>query len=145
MSNTCSTCQHFRVTHDGPHCFKGRIKPVSPIASGDCWEPVTEKAEIATKVCSRCGRELPVEKFGRHSKTKDGYQPICRECRASDVKGRPQLHAKRKAKPAPAPVPEAETKTTGLLTETDEAIIAELRRRGWSGTITKTITYNETL
>ena len=94
MSNYCKTCQHYRVTNDGPHCFKGKIKAVSPISTGDCWEPVTEKPEIATKVCSKCGRELPVSEFGRHAKTKDGYQPVCRECRSAEMKGRPQVAKK---------------------------------------------------
>ena len=86
MSNYCNTCQHYRVTHDGPHCFKGKVKPVSPISTGDCWEPVTTPPQIATKVCSRCGRELPVEAFGRHAKTRDGYQPVCRECRSAEAR-----------------------------------------------------------
>lgn len=86
MSNYCNTCQHYRVTHDGPHCFKGKVKPVSPISTGDCWEPVTAPPQIATKVCSRCGRELPVEAFGRHAKTRDGYQPVCRECRSAEAR-----------------------------------------------------------
>ena len=86
MNNYCNTCQHYRVTHDGPHCFKGKVKPVSPISTGDCWEPVTTPPQIATKVCSRCGRELPVEAFGRHAKTRDGYQPVCRECRSAEAR-----------------------------------------------------------
>lgn len=87
MSNYCNTCQYYKVTHDGPHCNKGRIKPVSPISMGDCWEPITEKPDVVTKVCKRCGRELPVSEFGRHPKTKDGYQPVCRECRSAEMKG----------------------------------------------------------
>ena len=94
MSNYCQTCQYYRVTNDGPHCFKGKVKPVSPISTGDCWEPVTEKPEIATKVCKKCGRELPVSEFGRHAKTKDGYQPVCRECRSEEMKGKPQAPKK---------------------------------------------------
>lgn len=90
MSNYCSTCQHYRVTNDGPHCFRGKIKPVSPLAIGDCWEPVTKKPEVVTKTCKKCGRELPVSEFGRHAKTKDGYQPLCRECRSAEAKGRQQ-------------------------------------------------------
>lgn len=91
MSNYCNTCQHYMVTHDGPHCVKGgKFKAVSAISKGDCWEPVTTPAPVATKVCPHCGRELPVASFGRHARTKDGYQPVCRECRSAEMKGKPQ-------------------------------------------------------
>ena len=43
------------------------------------------------KVCSHCGRELPITNFGRHSRTKDGYQPCCKECQSEMNKG----HKKR--------------------------------------------------
>ena len=34
-----------------------------------------------TKFCASCGRELPLEDFARHGKTKDGYAHECRECK----------------------------------------------------------------
>lgn len=33
-----------------------------------------------TKTCSKCGRELPLECFGKHKCRKDGLQPYCKEC-----------------------------------------------------------------
>lgn len=36
--------------------------------------------EMTTKVCVKCGRELPVSSFNKHSHAKDGLQPYCREC-----------------------------------------------------------------
>jgi hypothetical protein len=33
-----------------------------------------------TKICSKCGRELPLECFGKHKSKKDGLQPYCKEC-----------------------------------------------------------------
>ena len=103
MSNYCNTCQHYRVTNDGPHCFKGKAKPVSPLSTGECWEHVTAPPQLATKVCSRCGRELPISNFGRHSRTKDGYQPCCRECQSQMNKGHkkrgPFEHNEAPAKP----------------------------------------------
>lgn len=95
MDKTCGTCGHCRNTHDGPYCYKsGYPRPVSPIRVMDCWvDPAdVEKEPQATKVCSHCGRELPVENFGRHSRTKDGYQPCCKECQSEMNKG----HKKRK-------------------------------------------------
>ncbi len=33
-----------------------------------------------TKVCPKCGRELPLECFGKHKRKKDGLQCWCKEC-----------------------------------------------------------------
>lgn len=32
------------------------------------------------KHCNKCDRTLPRDQFNRHSKNKDGLQPVCREC-----------------------------------------------------------------
>ena len=114
MDKTCGTCGHCRNTHDGPYCYKsGYPRPVSPIRVMDCWvDPASVKKEPqATKVCSHCGRELPVENFGRHSRTKDGYQPCCKECQSEMNKGhkkrKPFEHNEAPAKPEePEQVPE---------------------------------------
>lgn len=36
--------------------------------------------ENVTKVCSKCGRELPIEAFSKKSSSKDGLQDMCKEC-----------------------------------------------------------------
>lgn len=167
MPNYCKTCQFYRTGHDGPMCYKGRIKPVSPLSTGDCWEPVTEQPEILTKVCSRCGRELPIESFGRHPKTRDGYQPVCRECRSEEMKGKAQgtmferkmrkeaeaekpkiqkpKGRPKKAEQTTEPEPKPSAAQRAIVVITDDELIAELRRRGWTGTITQTITKTQTL
>ena len=33
-----------------------------------------------TKICSKCGRELPLECFGKHKSRKDGLQSYCKDC-----------------------------------------------------------------
>lgn len=33
-----------------------------------------------TKICSKCGRELPLECFGKHKRMKDGLQAWCKSC-----------------------------------------------------------------
>jgi hypothetical protein len=35
---------------------------------------------METKVCNKCGRELPIENFSKCSSTKDGLQYNCKEC-----------------------------------------------------------------
>ena len=81
MSKCCGTCARSRTNNvDGTVCSKSG-KPVSYLAVYDCWTDQGEPDPAPlTKVCQRCGRELPLENFGRHVRTKDGYQPLCREC-----------------------------------------------------------------
>lgn len=116
----CQECKHYKATNDGPYCFKssGHPKPISPIMVKDCFEerPADEPASMApvekpgyvprTKVCAKCGRELPISAFGKgHSA--DGLQAFCKECKAEQ--GRAAL-AKRWAKDADAIREEADKK-----------------------------------
>lgn len=32
------------------------------------------------KICSKCGKELPVSEFSKNSKAKDGLQSQCKSC-----------------------------------------------------------------
>lgn len=34
-----------------------------------------------TKICSKCGRELPLSEFNKCKRNKDGLQPYCKDCR----------------------------------------------------------------
>lgn len=43
-------------------------------------------AIIETKICSRCGFDILIEQFGRHSRNKDGLQPWCRSCKKESAK-----------------------------------------------------------
>lgn len=103
MDKICGNCGHCRNTHDGPYCYKnGTPKPVSPIRTMDCWADPAEVQQppVMTKVCTHCGRELPVSNFGRHSRTKDGYQPCCKECQSEMNKGHRPRQAWKKAESA---------------------------------------------
>lgn len=35
---------------------------------------------METKICKKCGRELPLENFSKNAKMKDGLQNHCRAC-----------------------------------------------------------------
>lgn len=37
--------------------------------------------EPKTKVCSKCGRELPIEQFTRNHVCKNGYAGQCKDCK----------------------------------------------------------------
>ena len=41
--------------------------------------------ERGVKVCNHCKRELPISEFGKHAKTRDGYQPLCKECKGKQM------------------------------------------------------------
>lgn len=132
-----------------PLCSKTG-KPTGYLTEKKCFQPIetmTEEENPQTKVCKECGRELSVEQFGRHAKTKDGLQPLCKDCRSAKVK---------KAKPAlegvgtpldpvtgearKEPLPEQIYLPPDLEGIPDDDLTYELARRGWRGTLTKTIT-----
>ena len=35
------------------------------------------------KICSKCGKELPVSEFSKNSKAKDGLQSQCKSCQSA--------------------------------------------------------------
>lgn len=64
--------------------------------------PKPPKAEVNTKTCTKCGQELPLTSFGRHSTCKGGYNSVCKECDAAYHR---QLYlAKKATKETKAPV-----------------------------------------
>ena len=91
--------------------------------------PVQAPAQ-QTKVCKRCGRDLPASEFNTHKNTKDGLQPYCRKCQ-SDM-----AREARERKKEDAPKEDPGTPTVW----DDIALVAELRRRGYEVKCTKTVT-----
>lgn len=85
--------------------------------------------EINTKVCAKCGRELPIENFNKSSHNKDGYQWWCRDCMKENY------HKNREVKKTK----ENDSKEVNPLAEfKPRELIAELIRRGYKGTLTYT-------
>ena len=99
----------------------------------DSMEPNTATSAPQTKVCERCGRELPLDQFDRHPKTKDGYLKICHDCACAARKAgyRPKVAVHHEEERPPFCVEEA----------TDAQLIAELAVRGHKGTLSKTISF----
>lgn len=135
--NCCGNCVHF--THNNLHGFvcNKTMKPAGYLQEKKCFEPkkMKETNTPQTKVCKRCGRKLPAEAFGRHARTKDGLQPVCRECRSKQQKA-----ALKKEEPeeyAIQTVSDPVTVTVDFFP--DDVIIESLRKRGYNGTITKQI------
>lgn len=106
---------------------------------------------IKTKVCKECGRELPIESFQRQVKSSDGYMHICKECKTKRV----LAGFSKKEEPLPAVDTPISTKFEEINIPTeyvedfnkqeiitkisDQELVAELRKRGWTVTCTKVI------
>lgn len=92
---------------------------------------------VKTKVCSKCGKELPVERFSKSSKSADGLQCICKSCISEYNKKR--YYDEKKVKEQEK---EKSVKTHTLIKVYSNPelakfqpreLIAELRARGYSG------------
>lgn len=136
----CGGCAHYRA---GGSCVERR-KDVGYLWTA-CAQFTTEtpkpqdtmeKTTPTTKVCKKCGRELPAEAFNRHAKSRDGLQPYCRECQHETAKaGAAKAGRPKKAQQAPAP-----TIPNPSVTEIpDHDLSQELRRRGYDVKCSKTI------
>lgn len=103
-------------------------------------EPVVEAPEPQrTKVCPRCGKELPVEAFGKHSRTRDGLQPYCRQCRSQARQGktsRPGTETKTSFIKAEKPADHVERVVVREVL-TDKQMVDLLREHGWTVTCEK--------
>ena len=97
-----------------------------------------------TKVCAKCKLELPVEMFGHTPKNKNGLKSYCKDCENENSRkyraqryGQPKKERRPKRVDSPVINDLISQPVPALSTFTDEAIIAELRHRGWHGTITR--------
>jgi len=43
---------------------------------------ITKPQKVTTKTCKCCGKELPLNMFHKKPDTKDGLNPVCKECRS---------------------------------------------------------------
>lgn len=77
----------------------------------------------ATKVCYKCGRELPLSEFYKNRTTKDGLQRECKECR--------KMLDSNKSKKLSKVYSNAD-----LARFTPRQLIDELKSRGYRGTLT---------
>ena len=131
-----------------------------------------ENAGATTKVCKTCGRELPLDAFGRHARTWDHKATVCKECMIEKLtknkeKGKNGsdcvcviLEEKAptpapvidegirtvKATPVDEPILLAETETDPAFKDIDsQRLVDELRLRGYTVKCTKPITVIEEL
>lgn len=81
-----------------------------------------------TKVCKKCGRELPVYEFYKAGHNKDGLKTHCKAC---------VLEALKKNRAQKKKTPKVESQSP-LSTFTPRELIEELRKRGYKGTLSIT-------
>jgi hypothetical protein len=92
---------------------------------------------METKICKKCGQELPVENFSKNSRTKDGLQGHCKKCALEYAKA---SYAKRKERRKENERIEFEKKykiytNQDLAKFTPRELMLELKARGYVGTL----------
>lgn len=82
-------CRHYRkdvgALQSACDHAKKMVLTFNPENKDDDMPPIYSPTP-QTKVCRACGRELPLDAFGKHARTKDGLQPRCRECSGRALK-----------------------------------------------------------
>lgn len=135
--NNCGSCTHFTETRSGDYICSRTGKPAGYLQVKQCHKPRNTMEQgnntPKTKICKRCGRELPVSEFGHHARSKDGLQPYCRECRSAQFKE--ARGGVRHKKETPLVYDKRD-----LADIPDDGLLDELRRRGYEGKITKKVT-----
>lgn len=96
-----------------------------------CFE-APDKTEPKTKVCKRCGRELPLHEFGKHARTADGLQVYCRECSKEAMKNTRMKKVKEVAL----------LKKSSIAAFEDQELLDELKRRGFSGYLKRVVEFS---
>lgn len=112
FQKACAYFEPFETTHQPKETDMEKEKNTAPV-----------QEEPTTKVCKKCGRELPISEFSRN---RHGIISVCKECRR-----RPN-----------AAVYQTGEKPLAVSIEDfgDDTLMQELRDRGWKGTLTKQIT-----
>lgn len=92
---------------------------------------------METKICKKCGRELPLDNFSKNAKMKDGLQNHCRACASEYSRN---IWKRKKAQKKENERIEFEKKykvytNKELAKFTPRELILELKARGYVGTL----------
>lgn len=96
---------------------------------------------MGTRICRKCGRELPTEAFYKNHTCKDGVDTICKECKTAYQKEwQKKNKEKKKAQAKENERIEFEKKykiytNKELAKFTPRELILELKARGYVGTL----------
>lgn len=119
----------------------GKVVPF--LAQKECFETKEEMEENKkTKVCKVCGKELPIEMFRKNNKSKDGYTDTCFDC--INVNIRAGFNKRKNAQENPKAEEPIRLEDTIKMVDAinsvpDQALVNELRQRGYDVTCTKII------
>lgn len=83
--------------------------------------------EVKTKVCKKCGQELPLDQFYASVNCKDGHLNVCKKCKNSHDKLRNQIKKESQSGIHKVFV------NPDLAKFTPRQLIEELRGRGYTG------------
>lgn len=143
MRNVCGECARYRLKPNQENICDKTGKVVPFLAQKECFEPKEiEMEEKRTKVCKVCGKELPIEMFRKNNKSKDGYTDTCFDC--INVKIRAGFNKKKDAQKKPKSEEPIRLEDTIKMVDAinsvpDQALVNELRQRGYDVTCTKII------
>lgn len=143
MRNVCGECARYRLMPNCENICDKTGKVVPFLAQKECFETKEiEMEEKRTKVCKVCGKELPIDMFRKNIKSKDGYTDTCIDC--INVKIRAGFNKKKDVQEKPkAEEPIRLEDTIKMVDATDnipdQALVNELRQRGYDVTCTKII------
>lgn len=90
------------------------------------------ETNIKTKVCTKCGRELPITEFHINRRTKDGLQHYCKACRCEYMRQYAQTHTLKTNIPPYSQNPDLADKQPREIIAQVKTLINELRARGYS-------------
>lgn len=93
---------------------------------------------METKVCSKCGRELPASEFHKHPHTRDGLNSYCKVCAVKSVmescRKRAQSGKAETKEQKPVEQPKHKVYTNPVLAPiTPREMMLELKARGYEG------------
>ena len=143
MRNVCGECARYRLKPNQENICDKTGKVVPFLAQKECFETKDiEMEEKRTKVCKVCGKELPIEMFRKNNKSKDGYTDTCFDC--INVKIRAGFNKKKDVQRKPKAEEPIRLEDTIKMVDSidnipDQALVNELRQRGYDVTCTKTI------
>lgn len=116
-------------------CFVAKVEQDTNLLNQDT-NKMAENANIKTKVCKVCGKELPIDQFRPNPKCKDGHLDTCYECLNNKIK---ETNKKKENELVEKIFGKEADVTKELHLYADEELVQELRERGWEVKCTKTI------
>lgn len=143
MRNVCGECARYRLKPNQENICDKTGKVVPFLAQKECFETKDiEMEEKRTKVCKVCGKELPIEMFRKNTKSKDGFTDTCIEC--INVNIRAGFNKRKDAQETPKAEEPIRLEDTIKMVDAinsvpDQALVNELRQRGYDVTCTKII------